>query len=91
MGDCARAAQAEARVELQADELRQARLLYEHNQAENDVAYRLYQGLVKIAKDGHEKFRQQNGYLLSLEQHTAKQQQALRYAESVADQCFAEM
>ena len=49
MGDYVRAAQAKALVELQADELQQARLQYEYNQAESDAARRFYQETMSVA------------------------------------------
>ena len=50
--------QAEARIELQADELQQARRQHEKNQSENQVAYQFYEDLVSVAKDDHERRQQ---------------------------------
>ena len=48
-----RAAQAEARVEMQASELRAARQGRGFHQAEKTAAYAHFQRVVEVAKNGH--------------------------------------
>ena len=77
VGDNMRAAHAEARVELDADELHEAKQIYEHNRAENAAAYAQYQTLVDVARSDHEKLREPPVFVARMEQYDSIQHKAL--------------